>query len=361
MELREEKMDDRLSKVLRLLAPGTPFREGLDNVLAARTGALIVVGDTPQVMSLVDGGFNINCEFSPAYLYELCKMDGAIILSQDGKRILYANAQLIPDSAMPSHETGIRHRTAERVARQTGELVIAISQRRSVISLYKGTLKYVLPDIGVILTKANQALQTLEKYKSVLDQALVNLSALEFEDLVTVADVASVLQRTEMVLRIVTEIEKYISELGSEGRLVSMQLDELVNNVADEGLLIIRDYLRPGDPRTPEEVRATLAAWPSEQLLDLEAVARVLGYGGSPADTLDAPVSPAGFRLLRKIPRLPQAVIDNLVHSFEGLQRMLNASIEDLDEVEGIGEVRARSIKDGLRRLREQVLLDRHI
>jgi diadenylate cyclase len=354
--------DDRddFWKVLRAVAPGTPLREGLESILRARTGALIVLGDTPEVMKLVDGGFRIESEFLPANLYELAKMDGAIILTRDAKRILYANATLIPDSALPSFETGIRHRTAERVARQTGELVISISQRRNIISLYKGSTRYVLRDIAVILTKANQALQTLEKYKTVLDQALTNLSALELEDLVTVMDVLLVVQRTEMVLRMVAEIERYISELGTEGRLVSMQLEELVTNVAEEGSLIIRDYLNPGEGRTPESVREALNNWENETLLDLLAIARMLGLGAAPS-VLENAVAPRGYRILRKIPRLPLPVIENLVNQFGNLQKTLRATIEELDEVEGIGEVRARAIREGLRRLREQTMLERHM
>lgn len=347
-------------KVLRAVAPGTPLREGLESILRARTGALIVVGDSPQVMKLVDGGFRLDSEFMSASLYELAKMDGAIVLTPDCRRILYANATLLPDPGVPSFETGIRHRTAERVARQTGELVIAISQRRNIISLYKGNTRYVLRDISVILTKANQALQTLEKYKAVLDQAMANLSALELEDLVTVMDVVLVVQRTEMVLRIVTEIERYISELGTEGRLVSMQLEELVSNVAEEGLLILRDYLVLTENRTPDTVRETMSSWPNEDLLDHATIARLLGLGATPS-VMDNPVMPRGYRILRKIPRLPMPVIENLVGQFGNLQKILRASIEDLDEVEGIGEVRARAIKEGLRRLREQTMLERHL
>lgn len=353
--------DDRddFWKVLRTVAPGRPLREGLESILRARTGALIVVSDSPQIMALVDGGFRLDSEFQPASLYELAKMDGALIVTPDCRRILYANATLIPDPGIPSFETGIRHRTAERVARQTGELVIAISQRRNVISLYKGNMRYVLRDISVILTKANQALHTLEKYKSVLDQALSNLSALELEDLVTVMDVVLVVQRTEMVLRIVSEIERYISELGTEGRLVSMQLEELVTNVAEEGGLVIRDYLQ-ADGRTPDSVRDQMGNWSSEDLLDLITIARILGLGATPG-VLENPVSPHGYRILRKIPRLPMPVIENLVSHLCNLQRILRATIEELDEVEGIGEVRARAIKEGLRRLREQTMLERHV
>src|SRR6476659_6722452 len=173
----QDHVELKMNTLLRMVAPGTPFRDGLENVLRAKTGALIVVGYSPEVMEVVDGGFSINCDFSPNYLYELAKMDGAIILNEDLKRILYANTQLIPDSSIASSETGIRHRTAERVAKQTGKLVVSISQRRNIITLYQGALRYSLKEIGVILTKANQAIQTLERYRAVLNQSLTNLSA----------------------------------------------------------------------------------------------------------------------------------------------------------------------------------------
>ncbi len=353
-----EDREERFYKVLRAIAPGSLLREGLENVLRARTGALIVVGDTPQIMSVVDGGFRIDAEFQPAYLYELAKMDGAIILSHDAKRILYANATLVPDPALYSQETGIRHRTAERVAKQTGELVIAVSQRRNIISLYKGNLRYILRDTSILLTKANQALHTLEKYRTVLIQTLVNLSAAELEDLVTVTEVALALQRTEMVLRIEREIDRYICELGVEGRLVQMQLEELVHNVGEEGRLIARDYLQSAHEVTADAAADALAA--IAETPDLAGIARVLGLGTTPG-AMEGPVTPKGFRMLRKIPRLPMAVIENLVQHFGNLPGILRAGIEELDEVEGIGEARARAVREGLRRLREQVMLERHL
>lgn len=352
--------EEKLIDALKVVAPGTKLRQGLEDILRAKTGALIVVGDSPNVMEIVEGGFQINSPFSPSYLYELAKMDGAIILNRDVSKILYANAQLVPGSTIPSTETGIRHRTAERVARQTEELVISISQRRNVITLYKGIIKYYLRDISVILTKANQAIQILEKYKTVLDRALSNLSALEYDDLVTVSDVVKVLQRTEMVMRIVKELEKYITELGVEGRLINMQVEELVNNVEEEGLLVIRDYYQRAHEKTPEEIMQIIRTWSSEELLDFPGLARELGYILNHNNT-DVSVSPRGYRLLNKIPRLPGQVIENILASFPNFQSILDASLEELDEVEGIGEVRARNIKDGLRRLREQIFLDRHI
>jgi len=351
---------EKFINALRMVAPGTPLREGLENILRAKTGALIVLANTPGVMELAEGGFALNSEYTPASIYELAKMDGAIVLSPDAKKIICANAQLIPSPAIASAETGIRHRTAERVAKQTGDMVICISQRRNVITLYMGNHKYVLRDLGVILNKGNQALQTLEKYKVVLDKAINDLNVLEFQDLATVFDVAKVIQRTEMVMRIVKEIKEYIIELGSEGRLISMQLEELVYNVEDEGLLIIQDYHALGGEKAAEDILEIIKGWSGDEFLDLVNISRVLGYGTT-SSVLDLLISPRGYRILRKIPRLPFQVIDNLVQTFGGLQKVLKASIEELDEVEGIGEVRARTIKEGLRRIREQVLLERHI
>lgn len=356
----DNKREQFIGEVLRFVSPGTPFREGLENVLRAKTGALIVIGNTPAVQTIVDGGFSINCDLTPAHLYELAKMDGAIILSEDAKKILYANTQLIPDSAIPSTETGIRHRTAERVARQTGQLVISISQRRNVITLYRGPYRYSLKDIGVILTKANQAIQTLEKYKSVLDQALTNLGALEFEELVTLHEVALVVQRIEMVLRIKSEIIKYINELGTEGRLISMQMEELVSNIEDDAYLLIKDYCRQGEEVDPEDVLVQLHKLSADELLEPVNILKILGYLPS-ANLNDEPVFPRGYRILSKIPRLPASIVSNLIEEFSSLPQVMMATIEELDEVEGIGEVRARAIKEGLKRIQEQVFIDRHI
>jgi len=352
--------EDPFRAMLKKVAPGTDLYEGLENIIRAKTGALLVVGDSEKVLSLCSGGFRLDTEFDPSRVYELAKMDGAIVLSSDLKRIVYANTQLIPDPNIPTSETGTRHRTAQRMAKQTGNLVIAISQKRNIVTLYKDNLKYVMHDIGVVLAKANQALQTLENYKGVLNRALSNLSVLEFEDVVTLFEVVVVIQRMEMVRRVAEEIERYICELGTEGRLVKMQLEELMVDVEDEGLYVINDYMVEAKDRTAENINAEISDWTAEDLLDLAVIGRALGHAGS-MNTLDIPVSPRGYRILSKIPRLPYAVIENLVGRFGNLQAILQASIEELDEVEGIGEVRARAIMEGLRRLRQQILLDRHI
>ena len=233
-----------IKDILKIMCPGTQLREGLENILRAKTGGLIVISDSEEDMNIVDGGFSINSEYTPSYVYELAKMDGAIVITEDLKKIICANAQLIPDSSIPTYETGTRHRTAHRVAKQTNKIVIAISQRRNIITMYKGDIKYVLRESSVILSKANQAIQTLEKYVAVLDRVINNLNLLEFQDLTTLFDVVTAIQRTEMVMRIVEEINMYILELGNEGRLISMQLSELIRHIERDGILLMRDYCK---------------------------------------------------------------------------------------------------------------------
>lgn len=351
------KEDNEIKNILKLVSPGTSLREGLDNILRAKTGGLIIIGDNENVMKLVDGGFNINSEYTPAYVYELAKMDGAIVISGDLKKIVCANAQLIPDSTIATFETGTRHRTAQRIARQTGTLVIAISQRRNIITIYKGDLKYILQDSSVILARANQAVQTLEKYVNVLEKVINNLNILEFQDLTTLFDVTTAIQRTEMVMRIVEEIKKYIVELGNEGRLISMQLNELIKYIERDGILLIKDYCN--DEADGDEIYKEIQKLSSEELLDLDNLSKLLGYGGvSLVDTL---ISPKGYRILSKIPRIPTSIIENLIKHFDSLKNVIKASKEDLDMVEGIGEARATAIRNGLKRIKEQIYLKKEL
>jgi diadenylate cyclase len=353
-----KQSEEVIAEILQLIAPGTPIRDGIENVLRSKTGGLIVIGYNEEVRSVLDGGFYINCSFSPAQLYELAKMDGAIILNETGNKILYANTQLTPNSNIISSETGMRHRTAERVAKQSGCLVIAISQRRNVITLYKGTLRYALKDIGVILTKANLAIQTLEKYKTVLDQSITNLGALEFEELVTLSEVLQVLHRIEMVLRIKNEILSYINELGTEGRLIRLQMTELLAHIEEEAILLIRDY-SSNKNHDYIAVLKKLQDMANTDLLDDAIILKLLGY--SPSANVEEIIKPKGYRMLYKIPRLPMNIIDNILLMFGNLNNVLSSSIKDLDEVEGIGEIRAKKIKEGLNRLQEQHLIDRQM
>ncbi|MCP8971085.1 DNA integrity scanning diadenylate cyclase DisA [Ectobacillus ponti] len=344
-------------QILQLVSPGTPLREGIDNVLRAQTGGLIVLGYNEQIKEIVDGGFYINCAFSPASLYELAKMDGALILNETASKILFANAQLMPDSSIESTETGMRHRTAERVAKQTGGLVIAISQRRNVITLYHGNIRYTLKDIGVILTKANQAIQTLEKYKAVWNEGITHLGVLEFEEGVTLSEVLHVLHSVEMVLRIKNEIFNYIHELGTESRLIRLQMTELLADLEEEAALLIKDYHRE-KTQDHYHILKKLQELSNIELLEDQDLTKLLGYSGQ--TNLEEIVMPRGYRILGKISRLPPLVIENLIARFKNLQEICRATIDDLDEVEGIGEVRARKIRDGLKRIQEHLYISRH-
>ena len=356
MHIKRHK-DEQLLELLKIMAPGTPLREGLENILKARTGALIVIGDSEELLNVVEGGFLINKEYSPARLYELAKMDGAIVISKDLSTILYANTLLIPDPSIYTEETGTRHKSAERFAKQTGEIVICISQRRNIITLYKASRKYILKDTPAILARANQALQTLEKYVAVLQDAANNLSILEFDDNVTMNDVAVVIQRTEMVMRVVAEIERYICELGNEGRLLSMQLDELMAYAEEDGRLVIEDYMAFHDDIDANDVLKRISTFAYDELMNLTYICHALGHYKT-SGLSETGVSPRGYRILGKVPRLPTAIIHKLVDEFGCLQEIYKAPVERLTMVDGIGELRARRIKEGLRRVREQVLLE---
>lgn len=347
--------DSRFVRTLQKLVPGTPLRDGLEHVIGAKMGALVFIVNDHKMLELVDGGFKIDCEYTPSAFYELAKMDGAIVLSGDARQIICANAQLVPDASITTSETGTRHRTAERVAKQTGALVIAISQRRNVISIYMGNLRYTLRDISFILNRANQALQTLEKYRLILKRALNKLSELEFEHRVTVVDVAEIIVRIAQLHRIVHEIRLNIIELGIEGRLLSMQVEELLAE-GDAMDLLLKDYCVSSDAKVQEEVREHIATL-AEDSLEMYAICRLLGYGVTPI-TMDIPVVPRGYRILHQLPRLPVSVVDNIVAHFQVLPRIFAATLEELDEVSGVGGVRAKSVRDGLLRLREHVRLD---
>ncbi len=349
-----------LVQALRAVAPGTALREGLDRVLKAKMGALIVVGDGPEVLNICSGGFLLDAAFSPQRLSELAKMDGAIILASDASRIARANVHLVPDPNVPTSETGTRHRTAERVARSIGIPVISVSEDLSIIAVYVRSEKHPLEDIPRLLNRANQAQQALERYKTRLDSVSGALSALEVEDLVTLRDVLSVLQRTEMVLRIADEIAGYIVELGVDGRLVRLQLDEQLGGIESDARLVVRDYFSDEDSRSIEFIMNGLGALDTDQLVDLRAVAAAAVHPEGAAADLDAAVQPRGHRLLTKIPRLPDSVIESVVARFGTLHKIIRATIQDLIDVEGVGAARARAIKDGLSRLAESSILDRY-
>ena len=351
--MQEQELD-----ILKLIAPGTTLREGLDNILKAKTGALIVVAEKEDVEEILDGGFCLNQDFTPAIIYELSKMDGAIVVSRDLKKILMANVQLVPDHSIKTLETGTRHRTAERVAKQTNELVICISQRRGIITVFKGDFRYVINETSAVVTRANQTVSALEKYKVVFDHMLDILSEHEFDDIVSLDIVANCIYRSEIIMRMEVEVKRNIIELGSEGRLINMQLEEMMSDVESEEEKIIQDYMviKKRSNKTSKTILEEIRKLDKKDLLISEKIIKILGYDITP-NILDENVSPKGYRILSKIPKMPSSVIEKTVATFGSLQGVCAATVEELDEVEGIGEIRAKIVNQSLRRLQEQYLL----
>jgi diadenylate cyclase len=356
----DPRRDPQLLAALGRIAPGTDLRQGIEDIIRSREGALIVIGDPGELSFLFSGGIRLDVPFTGQLLYELAKMDGAIIVNPPLTKIAYANVQLMPDPTIPSNETGTRHRTAERVAKQTGALVVSISQQRSTISVYVGQARYQLDPVAEVLAKTNQALATLETYGQRLDQVLTRLTALEFQNAVVLDDVLVVLQRAEMTTRMAAEIERDCVELGAEARLIRMQLHELVGEVPAQRAAIVYDYHAEGPGPTAELALEGLHALPYRRLLEFERLAELLGY---PRDVnpLDHSVSPRGFRILAHIPRLPDGVVKKVVRDMGDLDSIIRASQRDLEAISGVGTVRAREIREGLRRLQEHNLVDRYL
>ncbi len=353
--------DDELFRATQAaVAPGTELRDGLERILRGNTGALLVLGHDKLVESLCTGGFQIDIDFSATRLRELAKMDGAVVVNGDVTRILRAGVQLVPDPSIETVETGTRHRTAERVARQTGHPVISVSQSMHIIALYVAGRRHVLKTSSELASQANQALQTLERYKARLDEVTGTLSALEIEDLVTVRDVAAVLQRLEMVRRISEEINGYIVELGVDGRLLTLQLEELTAGLTNDIEWVTKDYLEDADESTVETVVHNLSVLDPAELLDPALCAKAAGFP-IVGESLDAAVTPRGYRILSKVPRLPRSIVERLVEHFGALQALLAANIDDLMLVDGVGEGRARLVREGLSRLAETSILERYV
>jgi diadenylate cyclase len=356
----DPRRDPHLMAAIETIAPGTPVRQAVDDVIRSHEGALIVIGDPQELSFLYSGGIRLDAPFRPQLLYELAKMDGAIILDTGVRRLAWANVQLMPDPTIPSDETGTRHRTAERVAKQTGALVISVSQQRETVTLFVGPLRYQLDPVAEVLAKTNQALGTLETYRQRLEQVLTRLTALEFQNAVVLDDVLVTLQRAEMTSRMSERIQRDCVELGSEGRLIRLQLEELVGNVPAERDAIVRDYHAAGHDAEATLALEGLRALRYHDLLEFDRLAELLGYPHE-VNPLDHSVQPRGYRVLSHIPRIPEPVIRRVVGDLGGLDAVVRASQRDLEAVEGVGAVRAREIREGLRRLQEHNLVERYL
>ncbi len=349
--------EDVYREALLLISPGTRIREAISSILQSRTGALLCFGDPQRLGELSEGGVKLEAPCTPQLLYELSKMDGAIILTKDASQIVYANRFLKPDTSIASNETGTRHRAAERIARQGKCMAVAVSERRASVTLYIHNMKHVMDSIPTLLNKAWQVIQTLEKYIMVLKETLQELTIREFQDMVTIFDVCGAVQRYEMVLRIAREVDPYILELGTEGRLIALQVRELMLPV-EQAELVVKDYYRERTGAACDQMRAKIAEMTQSELLNMGAISQSLGYGSNPR-SIDTYLSPRGYRVLTTTHRLPAQIIDNLVDRFGSLKEILRAPKDELDAVEGVGAVLAERVRVSLDLLRSQLALDR--
>jgi diadenylate cyclase len=356
----DPRRDPKLLEAVAKIAPGTELRQAVDDVIRSHEGALFVIGDPNELSFLYSGGIRLDAPFRSQLLYELAKMDGAIIIDTAVKRLAWANVQLMPDPTIPSDETGTRHRTAERVAKQTGALVISVSQQRETVTVFAGHTRYQLDPVPDVLAKTNQALGTLETYRQRLEQVLTRLTALEFQNAVVLDDVLVVLQRAEMTSRMAQRIVRDCVELGSEGRLIRLQLEELVGDVPGERDAIVRDYHAAGAGPEATLALEALHALLYQDLLEFGRLAEVLGYDRA-VNPLDHSVTPRGYRILSHIPRIPETVVKRVVGDLGTLDSVVRASQRELEAVDGVGAVRAREIREGLRRLQEHNLVDRYL
>lgn len=350
--------DERRSAALAMVAPGTVLRDGLDRIVRGNTGALVVVGSDAAVNRICSGGFELDAAFSATRLRELAKMDGAIVLDAGARRILRAAVQLVPDPALPTQESGTRHRTAERAARQTGFPVISVSKSMRTIAVFAAGERYVLQDSAALLARAHQELATLERHKRRLADTTRALTAMEIEDRATVADIAIVAQQLELVSRVTDEISGYLVELGTDAGLLGLQLDELTTGTSRERELLLHDYGPEPAGLASGTDADRLSSLRADDLLDLAAVAAAIGLRS--AVDPDAHVSARGYRLLGQIPRLPQLVADRLVRHFGSLQKLLSASAQDLQHDADVDEAMALTVRDGLSRIAEAALLERY-
>jgi len=348
-EIIEREKEAKLINILKFISPGTPLREGIDNVMRAEKGALIVIGDSADVMSIVNGGFHVNSDFTPQKLVELSKMDGAVILDSQAEKILFCNSLLVPNHNIKTGETGTRHQAAERTAKQTGKLTIAVSERRKIVSIYFEDLKYTLRGVSELLDRANENLRVLEKNKEIFDELMMNLNVLEFTALVSISDFSLVIQRAEILRRIAPIVKRYIVELGKEGSLVSMQLREIMKDVEKEEMLILKDYCKDF-----KFSRRALAALSIEELIDSNNIVSSMLYS-----TADKHVVPRGYRLLSKIFQDSEEV-GVIVRNFKFDEILEMIESENIARISEILPGKEEALK-GVLKMKEQVLLGKKI
>jgi diadenylate cyclase len=344
--------DDLFDVAIGMVSSGTPLREGLDMIVAAQNGALICIGDVEGVLAIGNGGFKLDIGFTPQRLFELSKMDGAIVLTGDLKHIVCANFHLSPDPHLVTQETGMRHRSASRTSAQTDATVIAISKRRTQTTLYRKGEGLTLDDDSILLSKGNQGILALQAAKSRLERLAMRMSLMELDNLVTVADVAELLTHYIYVITLAAETERFISYLGNNSGLLSNQLEEIMDGVAEAFQLTIRDYAKVSTPREAKRLAASLLLLNrSEQ--DTEHVMHILGYEDPIVG--ENHLAPRGFRVISRLSMVDEAVAQRIIDEYGTLNAIVTDAKDGFDRLESLELDNVRAIAKSFMQLRSML------
>lgn len=349
-EAKQEAINpkQRREQALRMCAPGTALRTALDMIIAGHLGALITIGDEDAVIAAGTDGFKLDVSFTASRLFELCKMDGAVVIDKDITKILRANFHLNPDPTLPTAETGTRHRTAARMSLLTNAIVISISERRQVVNVYvdgKGSQLRPTPEV---MSTATQLTGIMQSTREQLDRQLLRLSTLELNNFVTLADVSSVIYLCEMLMTSAAELDSCILELGRNGRVIDMQRQEYAGTIDEEYTLLIRDYALDSSEANAAAIREEFRKTPNDQLRTSRNVARILGYEDLSVDSI---MTPLGLRTLNRVSVVRKGMADKIIDEYGSLQDIVAAVEEDPAKLEEVGVNNPDVLADSLHRM----------
>ena len=339
---------ERLEEAIRCTAPGTALRNALDMILAGRLGALICIGDTERVLASGNDGFPLNIAFTSNRLFELSKMDGAIVIDEDLTTILRANFHLNPDPSMPTSETGMRHRTAARMSMVTDAIVVSVSERRSHIAIYVRGRSFQLRSASDLGNEVNQLTIAMQTSRDSLDALLSRLTALEFDNYVTLADITRVYGGFELLLQAASQVCSFLPQLGTNDKIVRRQLEQLAGGMEEEYLLAIRDYAANSSEEDARRIRREFGALSPREMASPARIARILGYDDLNEDSV---VTPLGLRTLSRSSAVPTDAVENIVSEYGSLQALMDDVTRDPAKLGDMGVNNPPILVDSLYRM----------
>ncbi|MGI6230507.1 MAG: DNA integrity scanning diadenylate cyclase DisA [Tractidigestivibacter sp.] len=341
--------DARIETAVKMTAPGTALRKALDMIIAGHLGALICVGDTENVLAAGADGFALDVSFTANRLFELCKMDGAVIIDKDLTRIVRANYHLNPDPSLPTTETGTRHRTAARMSLLTSAMVISVSERRSVVNVYIDGHGFQLQPVSELMSVVNQLTAAMQNTRSQLDRSLQHLTSLELDNFVTLGDVVNVFYLFEVLMTAGEELDRCIFQLGTDGRITEMQREEFIGGMDEEYTLTIRDYAKDSSEESARAIRKKFHEMANSQLRSAKTVAKTLGYDES--WTEDTIMTPLGLRTLSRVSVIREGMADKIVDEYGSLQEVLEAAEDDSSKLGEMGVSNPGALANSLHRM----------